>query len=51
MSYETLELKHQAPVAWLTLCRSESLHAMNRQLATELRDFFGGLSAPVYRDI
>jgi enoyl-CoA hydratase/carnithine racemase len=44
VSYETLELKHEGPVAWLTMNRPESLNAMNRKLVDELRDFFGGLS-------
>lgn len=44
MSYETLEPKHEGPVAWLTLNRPELLNAMNRQPVTEPRDFFGGHS-------
>ena len=43
MAYETLELKEEGPVAWLTLNRPDSLNAMNPQLVTELRDFFGSL--------
>lgn len=43
MSYETLDLRLDGPVAWLTLNRPESLNALNRQLVTELRDFLGGL--------
>ena len=43
MSYETLDLREDGPVAWLTLNRPESLNALNPTLVTELRDFFGGL--------
>ena len=43
MSYDTLELKQEGAIAWLTLNRPESLNAMNRALVGELRDFFGGL--------
>ncbi len=43
MPYETLELKIEDQVAWLTLNRPDSLNAMSRQLVDELRDFFGGL--------
>ena len=45
MAYETLDLKIDGPVAWLTLNRPESLNAMSRQLVNELRDFFSGLPA------
>ena len=37
MSYETLELKEEGPVAWLRLNRPDSLNAMNPQLVTEVR--------------
>lgn len=43
MAYETLELRQEGPVAWLTLNRPDSLNALNPTLVTELRDFFGGL--------
>jgi enoyl-CoA hydratase len=43
VSYETLELKREGAVAWLTMNRPEALNAMNRQLVDELRDFFSGL--------
>lgn len=41
--YETLDLKQEGPVAWLTLDRPDSLNALNPQLVSELRDFFGAL--------
>ncbi len=43
MSYETLELRDEGPVAWLTLNRPASLNAMNATLVDELRDFLTGL--------
>jgi len=42
-AYETLDLKYDGAVAWLTLNRPDSLNALNPRLVTELRDFFGGL--------
>jgi enoyl-CoA hydratase/carnithine racemase len=49
VSYETLDLKCEGPVAWLTLNRPEALNAMSRELVNELRDFFSGL--PKQQDI
>jgi enoyl-CoA hydratase len=49
VAYETLDLKQDGAVAWLTLNRPDSLNAMNPQLVTELRDFFGEL--PQRRDV
>lgn len=43
MGYETLEVRRDGGVAWLTLNRPERLNALNPQLVTELRDFFAGL--------
>jgi len=43
MSYETLELRREGAVAWLTLNRPGSLNALNPKLVRELRDFFGRL--------
>jgi enoyl-CoA hydratase/carnithine racemase len=43
MSYETIEVKSEGGLAWLTLNRPESLNAMNSALVNELRDYFGGL--------
>jgi enoyl-CoA hydratase len=45
MSYETLELRREGPVAWLTLNRPDRLNALNRALVGELRDFFAALPA------
>ncbi|MCH8133503.1 MAG: hypothetical protein IIA30_13200 [Myxococcales bacterium] len=43
MVYETIEVKQEGGIAWLTLNRPESLNAMNPQRVNEVRDFFGGL--------
>jgi len=43
MSYETIEVKREGGLAWLTLNRPDSLNAMNPALVNELRDYFGGL--------
>jgi enoyl-CoA hydratase len=43
MAYETLDVKQEGAVAWLTLNRPDALNAMNPQLVDEVRDFFGGL--------
>jgi len=43
--YETLELRREGPVAWLTLNRPERLNALNPALVTELRDVFSGFSS------
>ena len=43
MVYETIEVKQEGGIAWLTLDRPEPLNAMNPQLVNEVRDFFGGL--------
>ena len=38
MTYETLDLRREGAVAWLTLNRPEALNAMNRKLVGELRE-------------
>ncbi len=43
MVYETIEMKQEGGIAWLTLNRPESLNVMNPQRVNEVRDFFGGL--------
>ncbi len=43
MVYETIEVKQEGGIAWLTLDRPEPLNAMNPQRVNEVRDFFGGL--------
>jgi len=43
MSYQTLDLKIEGGVAWLTLDRPDALNALNPTLVDELRDFFDGL--------
>jgi len=43
MSYETIEVKREGGLAWLTLNRPDSLNAMNPTLVNELRDYFGAL--------
>ncbi len=44
MTYETLDLRREGAVAWLTLDRPDALNAMNPRLVGELRDFFAGLA-------
>jgi enoyl-CoA hydratase len=43
MEYETLDLRIEDGVAWLTMNRPESLNAMNRALVDDLRAFFRAL--------
>lgn len=42
-TYETLELRRDGAVAWLTMNRPDHLNALSPRLVDELRDFFGGL--------
>ena len=37
---ETIEIRHDGPVDWLTLNRPGSLNAINGQMAKELREYF-----------
>ncbi len=48
-SYETIEVRVDDHLCWLTLNRPKALNAMNRQLVTDLRDFLAKL--PERRDI
>ena len=43
MSYQTLDLKREGAIAWLTLNRPDAMNALNRELVNELRDFLSGL--------
>ena len=43
MTYETLQIEKRGAVDWLTLNRPETLNAINTQMVTELRDYFGAL--------
>ena len=42
-NYETLKIEKEGAVDWLTLDRPESRNAITLTMATELRDYFGGL--------
>jgi enoyl-CoA hydratase/carnithine racemase len=42
--YETIRIDREAGVDWLTLNRPEALNAINTQMVTDLRDYFGGLA-------
>ena len=41
--YKTISVEVKGGVHWLSLNRPDSLNAINTQMATELRDYFGGL--------
>jgi enoyl-CoA hydratase/carnithine racemase len=43
MSYETIEIKKEGAIDWLTLNRPERLNVMNPLMCDELQDYFGGL--------
>jgi enoyl-CoA hydratase len=45
MGYQTLEVKVEGALVWLTLNRPDALNAMNPTLVDELREFFGELPA------
>lgn len=42
-NYETIDIASEEGVDWLTLNRPESLNAINTQMVTDLRDYFGSL--------
>lgn len=43
MAYETIELKREGALAWLTLNRPDHLNALSPRLVEELTDYFQGL--------
>ena len=42
-TYDTLEVKREGPIEWLTLNRPESLNSMSRSMMLELQHYFGRL--------
>jgi enoyl-CoA hydratase len=44
MEYQTIEVKREGALSWLTLNRPDTLNAMNPPLVDELRHYFGALS-------
>jgi len=45
MSYQTLEVKREDALTWLTLNRPEALNALDTAMVDELRDFFTKLAS------
>jgi enoyl-CoA hydratase/carnithine racemase len=43
LTYETIRIDREGAVDWLVLNRPEALNAINTQMVTDLRDYFGGL--------
>lgn len=43
-NYETIRIDQDGAVDWLTLNRPEALNAINTQMVTDLRHYFGGLA-------
>jgi enoyl-CoA hydratase/carnithine racemase len=43
MSYQTLSIRKDGAVDWVTFNRPDSLNALNRKMVEELLDYFGGL--------
>lgn len=43
MNYQTIEIKKEGAIDWLTLNRPDQLNAINAQMCEELQDYFGGL--------
>ncbi len=50
-TFETLYIDRRDQVDWLSLNRPESLNAINEQMVTDLRDYFGGLAENDYTRI
>lgn len=42
-SFNTISIEKRGEVDWLTLDRPEARNAITIEMATELRDYFGGL--------
>ena len=45
MDYETIEIKHEGAIDWLTLNRPDKLNAINPRMCDELQDYFGTLQS------
>ena len=45
MTYQHLEIRHEAGVDWVTMNRPEQLNSLNPALIADLNDYFGGLGA------
>ncbi|MCE9522639.1 MAG: enoyl-CoA hydratase/isomerase family protein [Alphaproteobacteria bacterium] len=43
MGYETISVRKDGPVDWVTLNRPDSLNALNKRLVDDLLDYFGAL--------
>ena len=41
--YETIAVRKEGPIEWLTLNRPDSLNALNKRLVDELLDYFQAL--------
>jgi len=50
-TFETLHIDRRGEVDWLTLNRPESLNAINEQMVSDMRDYFGGLAENSYTRI
>jgi enoyl-CoA hydratase/carnithine racemase len=43
MTYQTLSIRKEGPVDWVTFNRPDSLNALNRRMVDDLLDYFGAL--------
>ncbi|MBK8957406.1 MAG: enoyl-CoA hydratase/isomerase family protein [Proteobacteria bacterium] len=43
MNYQTIEIRHEGAIDWLTLNRPERLNAITPEMCDELQHYFGGL--------